>query len=250
MTHNLQTNFFKFKTLNLKMSILSSSKYLVEKYQSMFEIDYEIQKSSILSLMWKDLCNKKSYYKIKNNTKKTLTLYCCVQSTKIFQNYVNLGRKLRKKHKSDKFKLNTTVKFNQKIKKIVLKPYQKMKIYTKKLLPIYWINENDMLYSIVRFHFYEKIVFDEYEKEEVKEEEEEKYPEEKGEEVKEEEEEKYPEEKGEELQIIEEEGEEIKYPELKENENEYEKDMNTIKNNFNDIDELIKKLKSQQTTLQ
>ena len=113
-------------------------------------IDSEIQYSSPMSLIWKDLCNKKRYYKIKNNTSKTITLHCVMKSTQTHQDYKELGNKL-KKSTEEEFKLDTTAKFTQKIKKIVLEPNSNIKVYIKQLLPVYWINEEtNMLYSISR----------------------------------------------------------------------------------------------------
>jgi len=132
------------------------------------QIDYEIQRPSTFSLILKDLSSKKNYYKIKNHTSKTLTLYCAMKSLKTRQNFKKIGRQLKKSNKEE-FKLNTTIKFNLKMKKIVLGPNEKIKIYFKQLLPIYFINEETkLLFEITGFKTYEKIVFDEYEEEELK----------------------------------------------------------------------------------
>jgi hypothetical protein len=192
-------------------------------------IDYEIQQPSSLSSIWKTFCNKKPYYKIKNNTKKTLTFHCVTKSTQISQDYKKLGKKL-KKSKDKNFKLNTTAKFSQKIQKVVLGPTEKIKIFYKKLLPIYWINEEtNMLFSITGFRMFDKIVFDEYEEEEG---------------------EKYQEDKIIEEEIQGEKGEEnIFYPIIKVPEKivtEYEQDMNKINNNFCNIDNILKSLKKEQ----
>ncbi len=133
------------------------------------EIDYEIQQPSMFSLFLKDLSfGKKLYYKIKNHTSKTLTLYCAMKSTKTRQDYKKIDEQLKKSN-TEEFKLNTTIKFNLKMKKVVLGPNEKIKIYFKQLLPIYFIDEETkLLLEISGFKTYDKIVFDEYEEEELK----------------------------------------------------------------------------------
>ena len=133
-------------------------------------IDYEIIKISSIKLFLKDLLLKKPYYKIKNNTEKTITLHCVMKSTLIKQDYKKIGKQM-KKSITDEYKLKTIAKFSQKIKKIVLGPNEKIKIFYKQLLPVYWINEEtNKIYSITGFRAYDKIVFDEYEEEEEEEE--------------------------------------------------------------------------------
>ena len=210
------------------------------------EIDFEIKRPSALSLIWKDLCSKKYYYKIKNNTSKPLSLYIVKKSTQISQDYKKLGQKL-KKNKDGNINLNTTVKFNQKIQKTLLNPNEKIIIYFDKLLPVYWINEEtNMFYNISGFRVYEKIVFDEYDEEEEEESDfvsVEEIKEELVEEIKEELVEEIKEEIKEELveeiinNMIEEAVKESEKPKT-----EYETGMNKIYNNFNDIDDLIKRL--------
>ena len=78
-------------------------------------IDYEIQNISSMKFFLKDFFGKEiRYYKIKNNTSKTLTIYKIVKSMKIKQDYKRIARKLKKSTDS-KISLNTTVKFHQKI---------------------------------------------------------------------------------------------------------------------------------------
>ena len=202
-------------------------------------IDYEIQHPRILSLVWKNLCNEKFYYKIKNNTEKTITLYRVTKSTQINQDYKKLGQIL-KKSKKEEYILDTTAKFNQTIEKVVLEPNSKIKINIKQqLLPVYWINEEtNMLYSITGFRSYDKIVFDEYEEEElgiVEEIKEEKI----NKEIKEE---KLNEESKE---IVENIINNIIEDIVKENpkpKTEYQNGMTEINNNLNDINDLIKRL--------
>ena len=130
-------------------------------------IDYEIQHPSTLSLVWKDLCNKKPYYKIKNNTEKTITLHCITDSKHISQDFKKVGKKLNKSNEK-KLTLNTTIVFNLEIKKIILGPYEKKILYYKKSFPVYWINdETNIFHNINSFKMYDKIVFGEYEEEEM-----------------------------------------------------------------------------------
>ena len=127
-------------------------------------IYYKIKDITQFKLLLKDLFgNEKRYYKIQNNTSKTLTIYKVIKSIKIKQDYKKIARKLKKSTDS-KISLNTTATFHQKIKKIVLKPYTKIKIHYERLLPLYWIEENT-LFPIEGFRTYSKIIFTEREEE-------------------------------------------------------------------------------------
>ena len=187
-------------------------------------IDYETKNISVLKYMWKDFCSSDRYYKVKNNTTTELTLYRVVKSKLISQDFEKMKKKLDKSNK-EIIKLDTKATFRQSIKKIILKPNEKIKLSCDRL-PLYWVNEEGNLSSVHNVKCFAKVIFNKYEDYAENVEKEKVIVEEKKVIVK--------------LETIVEEEEEI-VEEIKE-ETDYEKDMNKIKNNQNTIDELLKNL--------
>jgi len=131
-------------------------------------IDYEIQKPSGLSLSWKNLLNKKVYYKIKNQTSKNITLYQVEKTQLLQQDYKNIARGIYN-NTEEQFNIISLKKVNLRMKKIVLEPYSKKKIYITKYSPFFWHNEDTkLLYKISELKMYEKLIFEEYDEEELK----------------------------------------------------------------------------------
>lgn len=125
-------------------------------------INYEIKKKYLLKIFLKDFFGiRVRYFKIKNNTNKTLTIYRAVKSTQIAQDYTRLGQKLNSSTDTT-ITLDTTVRYKQIFEKIVLEPYQKKKITYEQYLPLYWIEENT-IYPIKYFPLGSKIIFNQTE---------------------------------------------------------------------------------------
>lgn len=101
--------------------------------------DYEIVKQPKYRRTLKFLSfNFKPYFKIKNDSEKTITLYSY------------------SKDASTKKQL-----------KIVLKPNEKIKVYYQKIFSLYWMNEETKLSKhIGGYRIFDKIVFDDYIEEE------------------------------------------------------------------------------------
>jgi len=183
--------------------------------KTIMNIDYEIKNVSPLKYMWKDFKLTKPYYKIKNNTSKTLILYKVEKSKHISQDFAIMEKKLRESE-NDIVKLTTTAKFYQTIKKIVLKPNEKFKLYLDRL-PLYRMNDDGFLVSVFGIKIYGKAIFYELKEESI--EETEVIEEEEVEEIKEEDE------------VVEE-----------KQKTDYEIDMNKIGNNLDEINNLIKNI--------
>jgi len=196
--------------------------------------EYEIEYITPFKFFLKYFTDNVPYYKIKNYTDKPITLYVTTKQIIIQQDFVNLKFELENDYTKA---IKTDAKIGRTFRKIVIHPRSKRVIHYKKLLPIYWINEEEgLIYEIKNKSIFSKIIFKEcnrYEEEII---------DDTLEEIKEEiiDEDEIVE------QIIDETVEEIIEEIIDEEDKkpitDYEKDMNKLNINFVEIDILLKSI--------